>query len=107
VRQKLRELLKRLKRGTLRRVMAVLIALDNLIAAAIWGYPGLTISAQMYRWELQGKRSWPRKLVDWIFWFDPDHCHHSYWNEVNNMRVPRDMRKVIECYCERMDAEAA
>ena len=49
--------LKKLKRGFLRRVMAVLIALDNLIAAAIWGYPGLTISAQFYRWELQGKRT--------------------------------------------------
>jgi len=96
---KLRELWKRFKRGFLKRLMAVLIALDNLIAAVIWGYPGLTISAQFYRWELQGKASWPRKLVDAIFWFDPDHCHHSYWNEANNLRIPRDMRAVIECYC--------
>jgi hypothetical protein len=95
-------ILKKLKRGFLRRVMAVLIALDNLVAAAIWGYPGLTISAQMYRWELKGKRSWPRKLVDRIFWFDPDHCRISYENEVNGMRLPRDMRKVIECWeCEQ------
>jgi len=97
--KKLRELLKSLKRGVLRRVMAVLIALDNLVAAVIWGYPGLTISAQFYRWELHGKRSWPRKLVDLIFWFDPDHCRVSYENEANNMRVPRDMRAVVECYC--------
>ena len=91
-------MLKQLKRGILRRVMAVLIALDQLIAAAIWGYPGITISSQFYRIELRGGPSWPRKLVDRIFWFDPDHCRMSYENEVNGMRLPRDMRKVIECW---------
>jgi len=77
--------------------MAVLIALDNLVAAAIWGYPGLTISAALYRRELKGKSSWPRKLVDKVFWFDPDHCRLSYENEVNGMRLPRDMRPLFEC----------
>jgi hypothetical protein len=89
-------MVKKVKRGFVRRIKATLIALDNLVAAVIWGYPGLTISAQMYRWELQGKRSWPRKLVDLIFWFDPDHCRKSYENEVAGLRLPRDMRKVVE-----------
>ena len=91
-------MLNKLKRGFLRRVMAVLIALDQLIAAMIWGYPGITVSSQMYRIELNGGWSWPRKLVDKIFWFDPEHCRLSYENEVNGMRLPRDMRKVIECW---------
>ena len=89
--------MKKLKRGVVRRIKAVLIALDNLAAAVIWGWPGLTVSAQFYRWELKGKRSWPRKLVDWIFWFDPDHCRQSYENEVAGLRLPRDMRKAVEC----------
>ena len=84
-------------RGFMKRFKAVLIVIDNLVAAVLWGYPNLTISAQMYRWELAGKRSWPRKLIDLLFWWDPDHCHWSYWNEVNNLRIPRDMRKIIDC----------
>jgi len=89
---------KQLKNGFLKRLAAVLIALDQLIAAIIWGYPGITISSQMWRIELNGGWSWPRRLVDTIFWFDPNHCQLSYENEVNGLRKPRDMRKVFECF---------
>jgi hypothetical protein len=94
---KVKKILNKIRRAILRRIKATLIALDNLAAALIWGWPGLTVSAQMYRWELKGKSAWPRKLVDRIFWFDPEHCRMSYKNEVSGMRLPRDMRAIFEC----------
>jgi hypothetical protein len=70
-------------------LLHILIALDQLVNTLFGGFPDETISAAAWRWELQGKRSWPRKLIDTLLWFDQNHCQVSYENEVNNQQLPK------------------
>lgn len=70
----------------------LLIAIDQLVAA-IFGFPcDETISSVAYRWELEGKRKWPRILIDALFFFDKDHCKESYESEVLKRQMPPSMR---------------
>jgi hypothetical protein len=47
-----------------------------------------TISARAFRWDIQGRRQWPRVLIDALFWLDPDHCYHSWRSEVERRQLP-------------------
>jgi hypothetical protein len=51
-----------------------------------------TISSRAWRWELNGKRSWPRVLIDALFFFDPDHCRESFESERTGRQLPPEMR---------------
>lgn len=71
----------------------LLIAIDQLVAA-IFGFPcDETISSVAYRWELEGKRKWPRILIDALFFFDKGHCKESYESEVLRRQMPPSMRE--------------
>jgi hypothetical protein len=43
------------------------------------------MSSAAWRLEQKGKIQGKifRPLIDWLFWFDPDHCKTSYESEVN------------------------
>ena len=70
----------------------LLIAFDQLFAA-LFGFPcDETISSRAYRWELDGKRKWPRVLIDALLWFDKDHCKESYESEILRRQLPPSMR---------------
>lgn len=66
----------------------VLITLGN-------GSPDETLSAALWRMELQGKRagSWFRPVVDALFWFDPDHCRTSYESEIERLQLHQHYRQ--------------
>lgn len=66
----------------------VLIALDQLAHTLIGGQADETLSAAAWRWELQGKRVWPRKLIDRLFFWDQDHCRTSYEAEIERRHLP-------------------
>ena len=76
------------------RLKKILIALDQLLAVILFAkaQPDETFSSMCWRWELAGKRSWPRKLVDTIFWFDPAHCKTSYESEAQRLQMPKELR---------------
>jgi len=76
----------------MKRGKAVLIALDQLANAVFGGHPDETISSRAYRWELKGKRTWPRKVIDALFFFDPDHCKESYESERTGQQLPPELR---------------
>jgi hypothetical protein len=60
----------------------VLIAFDQLINAMIGGWADETLSSVAYRMELQGARAAPlRKLIDRIFFWQPEHCKQAYESE--------------------------
>ena len=42
----------------------ILIGLDQLLNTLFMGWPDETLSSRCWRWELEGIRAWPRKLVD-------------------------------------------
>ena len=55
------------------------------------GSPDETISAALYRMELQGKLAGKlfRPIVDLLFWFDEEHCYHAWKSEINKAQLPK------------------
>lgn len=70
----------------------ILIAIDQLINTLFGGMADETLSARAYRLELERGRSWARKLIDGILWFDKDHCKESYESEILRRQLPPSMR---------------
>ena len=69
-------------------VRRVLVAADQLAFTLIGGMPDETLPAAAFRWELQGRRSWPRRIIDALFFFEPDHCYHAWRAEVDREQLP-------------------
>lgn len=74
------------------RTKRILIAVDQLFNAIFNGWPDETLSSRAWRWEKNGKRSWPRRLIDTLFFFDPDHCRESYESERQGTQLPPELR---------------
>ena len=74
------------------RTKAILIAIDQLVNAVCGGWPDETLSSRAWRWEKDGVRSWPRELIDVLFFFDPGHCSESYLSERRGLQLPPEMR---------------
>jgi len=79
----------------------LLIALDQLGNVALCfilrelAWADETLSSHCWRWEQDGVRAWPRKLVDWgarVIFRDPDHCAISYWSEKIGNQLPPELR---------------
>lgn len=74
------------------RTRKILIALDQLINVICNGWPDETLSSRAWRWEENGKRSWPRKIIDAVFFWETDHCRESYQNEKLGRQLPPELR---------------
>ena len=61
----------------------VLVALDKLVNAALNGQPDETLSSRAWRTEAKAQPywSWTRRVIDALFYFQPNHCAQSYANE--------------------------
>lgn len=70
------------------RTKAILIAVDQLFAAIICKCPDATLSAFAYLWDVKGKRSWPRRIIDGMFFWEKNHCRESYESELNQSQYP-------------------
>ena len=70
------------------RGKAIWIGIDQLLAAIIIGYPDPTLSAVAWVWERDGRRVWPRKTIDFIFFWDKNHCEKSYKSELLQRQFP-------------------
>ena len=75
------------------RGKAILIAFDQLVNTIFNGWPDETFSSRCWRWSISGKRDWPRKIVDGIFFWDEDHCKESYESERVGRQLPPELRK--------------
>lgn len=73
-------------------VRAVLIAVDQLVNAVFMGWPDETLSSRAWRWEQDGVRSWPRKLIDTLFFTEKAHCYQSYVSEREGRQLPPELR---------------
>lgn len=77
---------------------AVAIAHDQLINAWARGWPDETLSSRAYRMSKSGKRHWPRRLIDAIFFWDRDkqtgqrHCELSFASEREGRQMPPEAR---------------
>lgn len=82
----------------LHNLKQLLIALDqlaNVLVALLCGYKGWsdeTLSAKAHRLELERGRTWARKIIDTLFFWDKNHCKESYESEVLKRQLPPSMR---------------
>jgi len=72
----------------------VLIAIDQLANALFNGWPDETLSSRAWRWHIQGKRSWPRQMIDCLFalFGDLNHCENANRSEAMDNHLPRSLR---------------
>lgn len=62
----------------------MLIALDQFLFCVLSlgrYHPDITLSAQAYIWDITGKRSWPRRVIDALFFWQGGHCRLAYISE--------------------------
>lgn len=68
--------------------LKVAIAFDQLCNALCGGMPDETLSARAEREHREGLRSWPRKIVNAIFFWQEDHCRTSFESELVRRHLP-------------------
>lgn len=67
----------------------VLIAIDQFFNALLGGMADETLSANAYRQSKKGKTVMKR-VIDTLFFFDPDHCYNSYLSEMQRKQLPKE-----------------
>lgn len=78
----------------------ILVSWDQAITTTICSiilpneksYGDETMSARALRWEINSIRTWPRKLIDMLFWWDDNHCEESYESEKKGRQLPPELR---------------
>lgn len=70
----------------------VLIALDQLANALLAGHADETLSARAYRLSRDRGRHWPRRVIDALFFWEPDHCEQAHRSELLRRHLPRQYR---------------
>ena len=63
-------------------IKQVVIALDQFVNAILGGWADETLSARAHRQNYKYKWMIAEKLIDIIFFFQPNHCAKSYENEL-------------------------
>ncbi len=71
---------------------ALLIAFDQLVNALAGGWPDETLSSRAWRWQKNGVRTWPRRLIDAIFFWEKNHCRNSCLSEKKRRQLPPELR---------------
>lgn len=74
--------------------MQVLIAIDQLLNALLFGYADETLSSRAYRADREGKvfGQFFRPLIDTLFFWQERHCYRAYMEEVNRRQYPKHFR---------------
>lgn len=67
----------------MQRIANIFIALDQLAYVLLtfgYGMPDETLSGAAWRTEQAGKLGGKifRPLIDWLLWFDKDHCQNAH-----------------------------
>lgn len=73
---------------------ALFVAVDQLINTLFMGWPDETISSRSWRWHVSGKRSWPKQLIEWIFFWEKNHCQESFESERLGRQLPPEARMI-------------
>lgn len=71
--------------------LSVLISVDQLANALLWGYVDETLSSRAHRSASQGKTRWvvAEKVINTIFFWEEEHCENAYLAEVMREHLPR------------------
>lgn len=72
--------------------LQILIGFDQLMNALAGGWADETLSSRAYRWSRNAQRHWPRKLIDALFFWQPNHCRAAYESEKKRNHLPPEFR---------------
>ena len=56
------------------------------------GDPNESISGRAYRLSRDRGRHWPRRVIDALFFWEPDHCEQAHLSELLRRHLPRPYR---------------
>lgn len=79
-----------------RRILFILIGIDQLVTTLIGGYPDETLSS--YAWRLRQQRKpmgWTADAIDWLFlalFNQAEHCLKSHLQERYRAQMPPSLR---------------
>ncbi len=76
-------------------LIQILIALDQLANAVIpggWADETLSSRAHRMRQEKQRVWGWTANAIDWLFFWQPNHCAQAYADELDRMQLPPELR---------------
>ena len=51
-----------------------------------------TLSAHAWRWQIEGTREWPRRVIDGILFWQREHCRKAYESEKIRTQLPEAER---------------
>lgn len=71
----------------------VAVAFDQLVNTLMGGYADETLSARAWRHHLDGSRTWPRWIIDHLFFWQSNHCKEAYESELLRKQLPDIYRK--------------
>ena len=80
----------------MRWLVQVFIALDQTLNAVLGGFADESLSARAYRNDSPvGKRRWriARRVIDALFFWEPDHCFHAFMSEIDRRQYPPSYRE--------------
>lgn len=66
----------------------VAVAVDQLFNTLLGGKADETLSARAWRHHLDGTRSWPRWIIDHLFFWQDEHCKEAYESELYRRQLP-------------------
>ena len=69
------------------------LALDQLLNAILGGYPDESLSARAFRWDRDGRRRWPKKVINAMFFWQRDHCRSAWHCEQELRHMPPEYRE--------------
>lgn len=72
----------------------ILVGLAQLLCTLFGGWPDETTSSYLWRLERQGRLAGRlfRPVVDWLFFWQPEHCARSYDAERARYHLPPLLR---------------
>lgn len=82
-------------RHNLHQLAIALDQLGNVFVSCLFGekaWADETLSAHAWRWQAEGTREWPRRVIDAILFWQDAHCRKAYENEKSRAQLPEAER---------------
>jgi hypothetical protein len=71
-----------------------LLAFDQFLNTLIGGWSDETLSSVAHRMRVKGQPvwGWTANTIDWLVFWEEDHCESSYYSELARGHLPPHMR---------------
>ena len=82
-------------RHNLHQLAIALDQLGNVLVSCAFcekAWADETLSAHAWRWQIEGTREWPRRVIDAMLFWQKEHCRKAYESEKNRAQLPENER---------------